>query len=828
MSEVSLQFRGVENVQLLAMLGLGIAAALLLYGLGEVFFRKERKRGLLCLGLGLAAGAVVILASFGVGMNQSLSRLFWMALVAALITVTVTIFYWAVYSYLGRRRMAILLLLRFGAILALTLVLFKPAISLQPGGSFRLTLPILIDRSASMGTVDQADMPNRYQQSAGALASHRDDIEKRFRPAIYHFAATPQAVESIDDLAELSPTGAGTDATDIAAAIRRAAGGYSADELAGIILISDGLHNTPDDVAAAARESPVPIYVLGVGAEKEVAGGRQNVRLLEIDAPLEAIRNNISTVTGKLLLTRWKDIPTKVTLTEGGKPIGTPQQISTNLETDRQTVKFAWTPGDSALVPDIRKLILAAEPNPAEATPDDNAAEFHVLVTQPGIRVLYVEGTARPEYKFLRNALATDPNVKLISLVQIADNNFLSQGKIDDKSLSRIPVTDEEFGLFDVIILGDLDRKFLTSDQMERMRKFVEGGKALLMIGGSNAFGRGGYGDTPIEAALPVVCGGRGQEMETLKFLPRLTAAGVASPVFAGIVEYFQTPTDKPAKELPELQGMVTVPKAKPGASVLAVHPSRQNADGPLVVLATQQYGAGRSAAFTAYTTYTWHMKLAALGKDSPYERFWGQLVRYLSGVENKDSQESGAVLLRLDRTFLQQGEQATITVLVKDAGGHSTGEALVSGVLKGGADKTPGETKLAIPPAKATGLYQATLKPPSSGKFKLTVTAQDKQSKTIGTDSLTVLVNEHSAETDRLARDGATLRNIAQARGGAYRELSALPEVIDEIAQRQGARLLTAPPARRYDLYNFTLLFLVFVGLLTTEWLLRRSWQLQ
>ncbi|KKK88790.1 hypothetical protein LCGC14_2739610, partial [marine sediment metagenome] len=275
------------------------------------------------------------------------------------------------------------------------------------------------------------------------------------------------------------------------------------------------------------------------------------------------------------------------------------QQLLSEANTETLDLQFKWTPGDPTgpANPDIRKLRIVAQPNPVEAVAEDNAAELHLLVTQPSIRVLYVEGTLRPEYKYLRRILATDPNVKLMSLVRLSENRFLAQGSIDNRQLQDLPRTDEEFGFFDVLILGDLDRTFLTRGQMDKIRQFVNDGKSLLMLGGRNSFGPGGYGGTPVEAALPVVCGSRSQQQETTRFVPQLTAGGQASPVFAGMAEFFGAPGRKPVKPLPALLGCVTVERAKPGAQVLAIHPNRRSATGPLVVLAVHNFGSGRAAA---------------------------------------------------------------------------------------------------------------------------------------------------------------------------------------------------------------------------------------
>lgn len=690
----------------------------------------------------------------------------------------------------------------------------------------------MVDRSASMSAAGQANLANRYRQAVESLASQERRLTDNFNVAWFHFAADCQEVQDVDELASLSPTGEGTDVTDIAAAVRRSAGNYSASELAGIILISDGLHNAAGDVQAAAARSPVPIYVFGVGSRDEDAASWRNVQLLNVKAPTEAVKNNVTTISATLRLTGWANIPSRLILTEDGRQVADRQVLAVSGD-ETITVQLKWTPGEpdgSPAGPDIRKLRIAVEPNPAEAVADDNAAELHVLVTSPQIRVLYVEGTMRPEYKYLRRTLAADPNIKSICMVRFAQNRFLSQGSIDGKRLAELPRTDEDFAMFDVIILGDLDRTFLSSDQMARIRRFVNDGKALLMLGGRNSFGPGGYGGTPVETALPVFCGSRSQPPETTKFVPKLTAAGSASPVFAGIAEYFPSPAGPAGKAIPALLGCVTVPRAKPAANVLAIHPTRRNANGPLVVLAVQQFGAGRSAAFTADTTWKWYLRLRPMGADSPYHRFWGQLIRYLAGADKARRPGAKSVLARIGRAYLRQGEELKIAAQVKDNEAQPIRNASVIAVLRKESKQadTTLPLQVSLSPSATAGIYNASYRPAGDGRYTVTVTAKDKNGQLLGTDQLPLIVASSSPETDRLARNDAVLQAIADASGGQYDELAALPDIVDKLIRRKAASMPPAPPAKQYSLYNFTLLFMLFVVLLTAEWILRRNWQLQ
>jgi hypothetical protein len=92
----------------------------------------------------------------------------------------------------------------------------------------------------------------------------------------------------------------------------------------------------------------------------------------------------------------------------------------------------------------------------------------------------------------------------------------------------------------------------------------------------------------------------------------------------------------------------------------------------------------------------------------------------------------------------------------------------------------------------------------------------------------MALTVAPHSAEMDQLARNESLLQTIADQTRGRYADLAGLPEIVDQIIDRQKGRMAGVPKTDSYRLYDFTVLFLVFVALLTGEWLLRRHWQLQ
>jgi hypothetical protein len=197
--------------------------------------------------------------------------------------------------------------------------------------------------------------------------------------------------------------------------------------------------------------------------------------------------------------------------------------------------------------------------------------------------------------------------------------------------------------------------------------------------------------------------------------------------------------------------------------------------------------------------------------------------------VEAKTKGAPPSVLLRADRGYLQVGQAVKVMARVVDEKGRSNDTAGVSCVVRPPAGKGGARTfPLAYRPD--VGLFEfGNFRPRVPGQYTVTVTARDRAAgKPIGTDELTLTVVPHSEEMDRLARNDKLLARVAAVSDGRCAQLPDMGKIIAQLISRGGVLAGAGPRITNYRLYNFTLLFVVFVVLLTAEWVLRRSWQLQ
>lgn len=124
---------------------------------------------------------------------------------------------------------------------------------------------------------------------------------------------------------------------------------------------------------------------------------------------------------------------------------------------------------------------------------NNEASAFTVVYGAPSI--LIVEGT-QDEGENLTRAL----EAAKMTVTRIAP--------------SDLPATLPELAQYDAIVLANVPAPALPAGAMEALPIYVrELGKGLLMTGGENAFGAGGYLRTPIETAMPVYMDVRSKEL---------------------------------------------------------------------------------------------------------------------------------------------------------------------------------------------------------------------------------------------------------------------------------------------------------------------------
>jgi hypothetical protein len=351
----------------------------------------------------------------------------------------------------------------------------------------------------------------------------------------------------------------------------------------------------------------------------------------------------------------------------------------------------------------------------------------------------------------------------------------------------------------------------------------VQNGRGLLWLGGEQTFGPGGYQGTELESLIPVRMGGRDDGIIKEPFQMRITGEGSRHPALNGCGAFFVT-TGSSVMATESLQNLEYLNRclgAAPGAGVLAEHVIEKTQEGkPMPVFVVGQSGTGRTAAFLAGPTWPWLTVMKGAGRETPYHKLWGQTLRWLAGEDAKFGGAMEPLQAHMGRAFYHNGETAVIYARALDGAGQLTGEAAIEALVQ----RPDGQTKNLTVAAQGdqAGSYQARWVPEVSGTYKISVTGKLGE-RDLGKVDLTFAVGRPNQEFDRLDLNEALLRRIAEKSGGRYVTLADAQSLIGELRSHERSRRKLT----ELSLFNMPLFFLLFVGLVTAEWILRKRQEL-
>jgi len=719
----------------------------------------------------------------------------------------------------GRNLTWILLTLRMLAVLALLVALVKPAWRHVIHETERPHLAVIVDNSQSMSVPQPSgdDWSTRYQRTLQWLRESPDGRTLRDRFDLHFFDVAGRRLDA-DDL----PAEPNAEETNLVRAMRSVAQDLRGRHAAGVLLLTDGRDTTGRRSYLALQEYELAAYTLGFRWTPAREGGPSDLAVVSVDAPARTLVHN--TVQVKALLRK-----------DGGDALDAPvhvERAGTVLATERvrfdegaaeKLVNISFTPAE----PGDFVLTVRLPARADERTRTNNAAMFKLRVDAEPIRVLYIEGVLRTEYKFLRRRLADDPDVDLISFVRTASPDQVSVSGVLAGSELASP---ERLEKIDVVLLGDFESRMVDDRAYEALRDWVEAGGGLFVLGGYRNLSGQGLTRTPLGEALPVEPLSGGIEQIDRPFSFSLTADGQRHPAL--------TVTGDLARDarlwesLPELAGVVAVRGARPGASVLARHPEINpfSDDGEgYVVLAVQSFGKGAVAVLTADTTWRWSRLPRLAGRpDTLYVRFWSQLVRWLA--HRDAASERTALTVSTDVASYRRGRRVLITVRRNPAvmipGAEGSETSLDVTVINPDQRKTP-----LSPEADATdpNLWTASYFPDRGGRFQVwarLARAEGDRSADVANQRTEFIVEGSRIELEDPAPNNALLREIARLTGGVFAELDQPEDTAALVDQLPAGARVTAK-ARTSHVWNSPALFLLFLALVTVEWIVRRRNQL-
>lgn len=386
------------------------------------------------------------------------------------------------HSYRRTRDIASLIL---RCLIVVLLVLALAGVQVAQSAS-RLAVVFLVDVSDSMGATGTDAALEVVRDAMAQMGA--DDLA-----GVVVFGATAQVERPVSDTRELPPlrSAVNTGNTDIASAIRLALALFPADTARRIVIVSDGYETLGNARAAAQLAAASGVQISYIPITRPPTPEVAVTRLSVPSVVPQGQRFDLD-----ITITADHDTPALVEVFAGGTRI-----------TSQQTL---LRPGDNN-----RTLTLESA--------ETGFRDFTVRVTPGGEDGFYQNNTLSAFTQVIGQA-----RVALVSASEIDTRHLqpaLEQAgvQVDRLAPSQLPSSAAGLVQYDSVLLVNVPATRLNLQAQQALQTFVRDlGGGLIVVGGPEAYGPGGYFQTPLEATLPVEMQLRDQQR-----LPQLTVAYV-------------------------------------------------------------------------------------------------------------------------------------------------------------------------------------------------------------------------------------------------------------------------------------------------------------
>lgn len=796
----------------------------------------------------------------------------WLWLAAGAAAVLLLLWLYREERRLVSRRAGLCLLgLRLIAAGVLVLALFEPIAARTFRQTVRGRLVVAVDTSESMETTDPdrtADERDRLARvlalSPGAtetldrlprrevarrlLGGPLARLEAEHQVEAQSFALHASGPATLASLAKLlkSPPKPGDPAartTDWLPALEQALkeGGGGGAPVLGVVLLTDGQRNAPADTAPtvdrlAARG--IPVFPVLIGSTRPPP----DAAVAALRAPESVYRGDTATVEARLKLDGQADRDVAVTLE--GPGIGPVRQtVRAPADGRRPSVVFRVPLDRPGAVP----LTVRVGPVEGDARPDNDRRTAVVQVADDKARVLLVDGEARWEFQYLRNALARDPRVEVQAVVFHQPNHTASVAPDASSTYAEtLPTPDpatpgvDPLGGFDAIVLGDVDPADLPADAWTRLEAYVaERGGALVFSPGPR-FAEALTAVGAVRALLPVLdprpvpvpTDADPDHPALPPGLPFVPAAEAIADAASWPMLQLAADAEESGRRwagLPRLP-WILAGQTKPGATTLAT--TTTGGDDPAsnsasTVFAVQPYGLGKTVVVGTDGTWRWRHRVG----DAYHHRFWGQVVRWAAsgklgagnafvrfGPRAPRVDEGGPVVFEARVGETARGLPANLMLAarvypVRD--GQAAAEALAVVSLRPVAGRP--RTFEGTAPGLPAGPYVVRLDAPGAAEALGLATAPGPKSPV--PEATLEVVPRDGPERVELAAARDPLDRLASATGGQV----FTDDRADTLPPLLHGRVKTVERTEEVPLWNQPAALLLFLGLLTAEWLARK-----
>jgi uncharacterized membrane protein len=596
-------------------------------------------------------------------------------------------------------------------------------------------------------------------------------------------------VTRVTDPSKIQPD---SPATHINDALNQIASEASSLPVGAIVLMSDGSDNSggiDPETISHIRQQRIPVHTIGFGREILT----NDIQITDVTLPAHALANSRLNAQVTFNQVGYNGQKTRISIRDGGKVVAS-QEVTLKSDSGAQTENVVFNAGAAG----PRTVQVTVEPLSGEENTQNNTLTRLVNVTPRKMRILYVEGEPRWEFKFIRRAVEDDPSLELESILRTTPNKTYNQGYKG----GVFPTKAEDLFAYDGLILGSVEANYFTPIQQELIRQFADRrGGGVLFLGGRFALTEGGYASSPLAEMMPVKVVASGQTFHRDYSTADLAPAGRDSLICR--LEDAPAKNAERWKKMPQIANYQVVGDVKPGAVTLMTVTPAGHKPQPLLVI--QNYGRGRAAVFA--TAGTWRWQMSQPKEDMTHETFWRQLLRWV--VQETPGQVSAST----PRQVLSDETRVHLRVEARDKSYQPMGNAHLQAHIVGPEGLS--EMITLTPQPLEEGVYTADYNAEKPGSYVAEITTD------AGRDVVMFRREDGVAENFRTTQNKELLQKLSEQTGGHYYSASDARRLPEDISFSDAG--ITS--SQTLDLWDMPIVLLLAVGLRGGEWLLRRKW---
>ena len=574
--------------------------------------------------------------------------------------------------------------------------------------------------------------------------------------------------------------------------------------MSGLVLMSDGRSPFPPNRGLIKRlqQESIPVFTVPIGSPEPM----RDASITDVTAPGTAfIRDTVPIITTVQSRGLEDGDPVRVRVTD--KDTGDVLDTMT-IEVDGEEIEVML---DANLEQaGERRLVVEVDSLSGDLIEDNDTIEIRVDVVDRPIRVLYVEGYPRWEYRYLKNILVREQSIESSVMLISADREFAQEG---NTPISRLPRTEDEFEAFDLIIIGDVPSGFFSPEQVRLIKKQVsDRGTGLFWLSGSRHT-PGSWAGSELDDLLPIRSPldlGRSTEPVVVEptELSRRLGVLVLDPDDPSGWRRSISDLDSGWSRLQSLR-IVEENQIKPTTETLAEAVTSSGERHPLLL--SMRFGSGQVLFSAVDDVWRWRFGLG----ETLTERWWVGLVRMLAR-QAIDGGESDFVL-QVDPDDLVPGSAARIQLNVRDESLVDTLGETVALEIREVSD--PRLTEIDLVRQGESPEWVADWFPDEVGRFGFEL--KDPQLAVRSRSEATPVVDvvQPDDEFRNPDTDHDLLAEMSESTGGRVLDLESMDNLPSLLPNRE---VLIQNPVV-VPIWNTGAMFLLLLGLLASEWIGRR-----